>query len=198
MNNLQLIAIVLLLSSICTAAYVTGEIFTNNLEKMNRTVVSIEGPFSYQLVTDKANYSIFLPEGEYRISASNFNENGDLILYAEESVRVGSQDQEIDLVLNPPRSDLLILFGGTLILIAVFLWSNHFWHGKKKRRYRLDADAQNVLKALDSFEGRSTQKELRQTLKFSDAKLSLILTELEQLGRIKKFKRGRANIVKKI
>ena len=39
---------------------------------------------------------------------------------------------------------------------------------------------------------------MKGTLKFSDSKLSLILTELENVGKIKKFKRGRANVVRKL
>ncbi|MEM4268133.1 MAG: hypothetical protein QXK37_04870 [Candidatus Woesearchaeota archaeon] len=42
---------------------------------------------------------------------------------------------------------------------------------------------------------RITQKELRKQLPFSEAKVSLILTELEANGKIKKIKRGRGNII---
>ncbi len=196
-----------LFASFCSAGYVYGDVYQENLEKLNRTIISIDGPFSYQLVTEKGNYSIFLPEGEYRISASSLDSDDDFALYAEETVKVGSQDQKVDLVLKKADADYLPFLGALAILAIVFLWSNHHWHAsktairrepEKKAKQELDADAKRTLKALDSFEGRATQKEIKGALGFSDSKLSLILTELEQLGHIKKFRRGRANIVKKL
>ncbi len=152
----------------------------------------------------------FLPEGEYTISASSFAD-GKLAQHVEEEVNIGNDDQRMDLILEPvddfgwiayPISlivGILILLG---IVIEGFLYKR--WQKKEMKDYQkrheskeLDGDAKNVLKAIDSFEGRVTQKELKQTLNYSDAKLSLILTELEQTGKIRKFKRGRGNIIRK-
>lgn len=197
----SLVLLVLLLSaSITYSSFVYGDIYENNLEKLNKTVISIEGGFSYQLVTDKANYSIFLPEGEYTISASATDSSGNA-LRAEERIKVGPEDQRIDLVLKPMMDvGQIAILAAFLLVVMVFLWSNRHWDMKPKPqpKMELDGDAKSVLKVLDGFEGRATQKELKETLKFSDAKLSLILTELEHMGKIKKFKRGRANIVRKL
>ena len=43
--------------------------------------------------------------------------------------------------------------------------------------------------------GRTTQKELRKEVPYSEAKVSLMLTELEHKGVVEKIKRGRANII---
>lgn len=205
MRSLRLLLMFALFASFCSAGYVYGDIYQDNLEKLNNTVIRVEGPFSYQLVTGKGNYSIFLPEGEYKISASSLDSDGSLALYAEEVVKVGDQDQKVDLVLKKPNTDYLLYLGALALLAIVFLWSNHHWHARKQgpetkvqAKQELDTDAKRVLKVLESFEGRATQKEIKEALGFSDSKLSLILTELEQLGHIKKFKRGRANIVKKL
>lgn len=191
----------LLVASLSHASFVYGDIYENNLEKLNKTVISVEGGFSYQLVTDKANYSIFLPEGEYTISASATDGSGSA-LRAEERVKVGPEDQRMDLVLKPMMDigqlGLLVAF---LLVVMVSIWSNRHRLMKPKPQAKpaeLDGDAKSVLKLLDGFEGRATQKELKEALRFSDAKLSLILTELEHLGKIKKFKRGRANIIRKL
>lgn len=212
----------LLMASICTASFVHGEIYGPGLEKLNRTVITIDGAFSYQLVTDKGNYSIFLPTGQYTISASS----PDGALYASQQVTVGADDQQLDLALKP-KDELgilpyLVAIAAIGIVAAVFLWAKARATPKPKppdskpavatppahaepphfepvpRPVELDEDAKSVLRALDSFEGRATQKELKETLRFSDAKLSLILTELEQTGRVKRFKRGRANVVRKL
>ncbi|MBU0527135.1 hypothetical protein KKE92_01525 [Candidatus Micrarchaeota archaeon] len=196
--------LMLISSSFC--AFVFGQIYQNNLEDLNKTLIKIEGQFSYQLVTNTSNYSIFLPEGQYTISASSFDESGNLILHTQEDIHVGSDDQQIDLVLKPAENELM-LPTAILVLVflsAIFIWSNHFWHGKSKNIEKpktpepLDDDAQKIMDVLTSFEGRTTQRELRDTLGFSDSKLSLILTELEAVGKIKKFKRGRGKIIKKL
>ncbi len=43
--------------------------------------------------------------------------------------------------------------------------------------------------------GRVTQKELRGEMKCSEAKVSLMLDDLEDRGYIKKIKKGRSNII---
>jgi len=204
--------ILVFLITASSAAFVYGEIYDSELEKHEKTVIKVTGRFSYQLVTDKANYSFFLPEGDYIISASSFKE-GQLIQYAEEKASVGNTDQRIDLVLEPVNSydwilqlvgivaAILITFG---IGIELFLYKKRIRIGPESdvqnepKTKELDEEAEKVLKAIDTFEGRVNQKELRETLNYSDAKLSLILTELEHAGKIKKFKRGRGNIIKKL
>ncbi len=52
-----------------------------------------------------------------------------------------------------------------------------------------------VLAYLDDQHGRSTQKEIRRQFPFSEAKISLVISELENEGIIKKFKRGRSNVI---
>jgi hypothetical protein len=197
----------LLLSSVSFQAFVHGSIYSEDLEELGSTVLRIEGPFSYQLVTHGPDYSIFLPEGRYTISASHPDDDGTLALYAEQEISVGSQDQEVDLVLRAPDDDLPLLAGIALVIAALFLWSNRFWRGNAEqgrkrspeaRKVELDGDARSVLAALEASEGRASQKELRQALGFSDSKLSLILTELEHLGKVKRFKRGRANVVRRL
>ncbi len=60
----------------------------------------------------------------------------------------------------------------------------------------LDKYAQEVLDVLARSGNRLTQKEIRERLQHvSEAKVSLIVSELEALGRVKKIKHGRGNIV---
>jgi len=44
-------------------------------------------------------------------------------------------------------------------------------------------------------EGRITQKEIRKQIPLSEAKISLIISELEAKGIVRKIKRGRGNII---
>ncbi|MBI2576390.1 hypothetical protein HYV84_04185 [Candidatus Woesearchaeota archaeon] len=58
-----------------------------------------------------------------------------------------------------------------------------------------DGLLQQVLSIIQKEGGRTTQKEIRKHIPLSEAKVSLILTELEHEGKIKKIKKGRGNVV---
>ncbi|RMD58627.1 MarR family transcriptional regulator [Candidatus Woesearchaeota archaeon] len=58
-------------------------------------------------------------------------------------------------------------------------------------------DLQKVLSIIDEEGGRTTQKEIRKRLPVSEAKVSLMLDELEHKGLIKRIRKGRANIIVK-
>ncbi len=68
--------------------------------------------------------------------------------------------------------------------------------GAMHSMHDLGEDEKNVIRLLESNEGRMLQRELRQQLRFSETKMSLLLDELEVNKIIKRIKRGRGNIVK--
>lgn len=58
------------------------------------------------------------------------------------------------------------------------------------------APLNEILTILRKHDGRMTQKELRkEMMHLSEAKISLLLTELEHKGKLEKIKRGRGNVV---
>ena len=59
---------------------------------------------------------------------------------------------------------------------------------------QLDEYAHKALQLIKK-EKRTTQKELRKEIPLSEAKISLIVTELEDKGKIRKIKKGRGNIL---
>ncbi|MBI2445407.1 hypothetical protein HYV43_03400 [Candidatus Micrarchaeota archaeon] len=62
----------------------------------------------------------------------------------------------------------------------------------------LTADQQKVMQALSSFGNRASQKDLRKALgQWSEAKVSMELTELEDIGVIQKIKKGRGNVIRR-
>lgn len=66
---------------------------------------------------------------------------------------------------------------------------------KQEEEESQDKVAENVITLLKKNDGRATQKELRKHLPLSEAKISLVLTELESAGKIRKIKKGRGNII---
>ena len=63
------------------------------------------------------------------------------------------------------------------------------------KKLPLSTDLREVLDVIRGHRGRITQKDLRSRLEYSEVKVSLMLSELEKRGLIKKFKNGRENIV---
>jgi uncharacterized membrane protein len=66
---------------------------------------------------------------------------------------------------------------------------------KEERPEELPADLQSIIAVLKDEDGRTTQKELRKRIPCSEAKMSMMLTELEHKGRITRIKKGRGNLI---
>ena len=64
-----------------------------------------------------------------------------------------------------------------------------------QKKLPLSSDFCEVLDIIRGHKGRITQKDLRSKLDYSEVKVSLLLSELEKRGLIRKFKNGRENIV---
>lgn len=103
---------------------------------------------------------------------------------------------------------ILILISAVLSALIIFYWI------KKKKSIpsepiknetmellskttskELPEDLYNLYDTILKMGGRTTQKDLRKKIAFSEAKVSLMLDDLEDRGLIKKIKKGRANII---
>ncbi|NOR60725.1 MAG: hypothetical protein GQ469_08880 [Methanosarcinales archaeon] len=60
---------------------------------------------------------------------------------------------------------------------------------------KLPEDLKEIIDILESLGGRMTQKDLRTRLNCSEAKVSLMITDLEDRGLVHKVKKGRGNII---
>ena len=56
-------------------------------------------------------------------------------------------------------------------------------------------DLNQIIKIIKDEGGRATQKEIRKKIPLSEAKISLMIAELEHEGKVKKIKKGRGNII---
>jgi len=92
-----------------------------------------------------------------------------------------------------------------IVVLAVFGTGVGFYVYRRKLKAKevektlveteLPDDLKQILDLLKSLGGRATQKELREKLGWSEAKLSLALADLERRGLIEKYKKGRGNII---
>jgi uncharacterized membrane protein len=66
-------------------------------------------------------------------------------------------------------------------------------HEKNVQEY--DEDLQKMIDAIRKEGGRTTQKDIRKQIPLSEAKISLMISELEHKGVVEKVKKGRGNII---
>ncbi len=65
----------------------------------------------------------------------------------------------------------------------------------KTESKELPEDLRGIYELILKKGGRVTQKELRKEVKYGEAKVSLLIADLENRGLVKKIKKGRANII---
>lgn len=67
---------------------------------------------------------------------------------------------------------------------------------QEDRKLTLPDDLKELLEMIRANGNRITQRELRKKSPYSESKVSLMLSDLEERGLIEKFKRGRGNIIR--
>ncbi|MEM4710749.1 MAG: winged helix-turn-helix transcriptional regulator [Candidatus Woesearchaeota archaeon] len=72
---------------------------------------------------------------------------------------------------------------------------NNVFSGVSENEKKEDTDLVSRILNLIKDNERMTQKDIRKSIPYSEAKISLILTQLENEGKIKKIKKGRGNII---
>jgi uncharacterized membrane protein len=75
-------------------------------------------------------------------------------------------------------------------MVAFLAW----WLWPRSREEHGDKTYSLVLELIKKKK-RLTQKEIRREVPMSEAKISLVLAELEDQGKIKKIRKGRGNII---
>jgi uncharacterized membrane protein len=141
--------------------------------------------------------------------------NLDLILFPELSIGDFEENSRINEgIFDPiPNSRIKPLF--TFILFAAIALAVAFWISiKKSKKSQLKNydekngkiiqdtrhdfeknDLQNLIGIIRKEGGRATQKDIRNQIPLSEAKISLMIAELEHKGVVEKIKKGRGNII---
>ncbi len=175
-------------------------------------------------ITENGVYSFTLEPGDYVITAKYFVGN-ELKGDAEESILIAKEGAYlIDLILFPAFEEEEALAEEDLVIEAepkeegtdywkiafVFLITSIFLYiifrvltkgkaaeeEKKIEEKESEEDlAEQVLEFIKKEGKRTTQKDIRKHFPSSEAKISLVITELEHKGKIEKIKKGRGNVI---
>lgn len=217
MLNFRVLAYLLIaISTISSvnAAIIHGTIYDFSLKKLNNARVEINTSPKQFLIAQNGTYSFNVPNGDYMIKAQLMQKNTvvasvqenitikqdgnyilDLILFPD--IEEGVEDVEIEVNENVigTKNNIPTIFILVFILIIILIVIFYFIKHKKRKEEHEDNDLEQIIKLIKQEGGRTTQKDIRKHIPLSEAKISLMLAELEHKGIIEKIKKGRGNIV---
>ena len=201
----------LLFSQLVFSATIHGTIYDLSLDKAKDVRVEINTEPKQLYVSKNGSYAFNVPNGNYKVEAKqyigNFLESSvlenitvkddgnyvlDLILFP--SLDEDELEYDIDIIDPFPETriniQLLILFF-VIAFIVFYIIRNVRFKAKKEE----DTDLEKIIKIIKQEGGRTTQKHIRKEIPLSEAKISLMIDELEHKGFIEKIKKGRGNII---
>ena len=211
MRKLLLLLIILFIFSNVNAATIQGNVYDFNLDPLKNTIIEIDTTPKQSVVAKDAFYSFEANPGNYILTAV-YTENNYIIYKIEEEIEItGEGTYNLDLILFPTIEEevyedldlelidfengktfnywLVVIIALVIIFLIILFW-------KKKPKPKLEGDiSDKVLEIIKKQGGRTTQKEIRKHIPMSEAKISLVITELQHKGIIKKIKKGRGNII---
>lgn len=210
--------VVLFLPSVYSAT-IHGTIYNYDLDKAQNSIVVISTVPEQTFVAKDGTYILSVAPGDYELSASYSEKNGRYLSSKNISV-VSDGDYLVDIILFPDLSEEQGLanevfqpdidvnlptltarkstwqYYATAAIALIILFAIIFWLKKKPTVEPSEKDlADEVLDFVKHEQGRTTQKDIRNKFSFSEAKISLVLTELEHKGLVKKIKKGKGNII---
>jgi uncharacterized membrane protein len=222
---LSFLIIMTLAIGTANAATIYGQAyFWETLEPIGNVVFILEknGTEVQQIVSKDGSYSFEVESGDYKITArqiekdlfaeenitvtSDVNYRFDVILFPNlEGLEPPEFPEELAETSKGEQPYYLIAIGLSSAVIAVlYIIKRRELTGEgeflipetpSELSSELPEDLRNVLEIIRKEGGRITQKELRKKLGYSEAKMSLIVADLERRGLIEKVKKGRGNII---
>lgn len=218
---LAFLAVLLLLPATAQAATVYGNVYDLSLERVPGALVEVNSTPGQQMVAENGSYMFEVAPGDYLVSSSRL-ENGALVSSAREAILIVEEgDYRVDLILFPSFEEdeamfeeagridvgeldfpgeaqdysLYVLIGVVIVIAVLALVLVKVSRLKPVKEERLPEDLENTLKVIRRQGGRTTQKEIRKALGLSEAKVSLMVADLEERGLVRKIRKGRGNIV---
>jgi uncharacterized membrane protein len=213
MKKILLLLVLLFVINLSKAATISGNIYNWDLQQVENVRVTINTTPQQLIISKDGTYSFEVPTGNYLLKAEYYK-NDILEASVEEEITITNPNGNyiIDLILFPnldidedfdpfeeetkPQYLVYLLVGLSLLIILIIT----FFYQKRKSKKQLQElegpdDLEKVLDFIKKQDGRTTQKEIRKALGLSEAKASLIITELEHKNIVKRIKKGRTNII---
>ena len=213
------LSVLLISAGLVNAATIHGTIYDLSLKKLSNARVEINTYPKQFMVAQNGTYSFNVPNGAYRIKSSLVQGNT-AIASVEENITVGRDGSyTLDLILFPnieegvedpgievngsvidENNDSILWIGFIILFVSgIIAGLAYFLKTRKKEAIvsedSADYDLDQVVDVIRKEGGRATQKDIRKQIPLSEAKISLMLAELEHKGVVEKIKKGRGNII---
>src|SRR3989338_9464499 len=198
MKILILIWLLILLPS-TFGANVKGTVYDMELNKVENAVVTVNTIPEQKIIGGdyiiKAYYfekGVFSFNTEENITISkDGNYNLDLFLFLDlDEEGIVSELDEVSKGLEEQNNYLYYFIVFSVIVLISGLVIRF-----RKSDARDDDDLNRVIEIIKKEGGRIHQKELRKRLGLSEAKISLMVTELESKNKVERIKKGRGNVI---
>ncbi|MFH1400797.1 MAG: hypothetical protein ABIH41_04715 [Nanoarchaeota archaeon] len=199
-----------------SAAVIEGHVYDYALDLVDGAVVTINTTPHQRMVAANASFAFSVAPGSYLVEVSLLVDGvlessasdelivaddgryvRDIILFPDVDIPDDPAFDELDFGPSAPKSGrswvlvvvlALIVVGG----LVVFMLLRR--QGTSARQPVAPDDHDEVL-AFIRAERRVTQKQVRQRFPLSEAKISLLITDYESKGLVRKVKKGRGNII---
>ena len=211
----------LLSLNIASAAILHGTIYDMDFRTLNNAIVQVNTSTPQRFVSKEGQYSFVLDPGSYKITTV-YELPNHVLLHSEQNITISGDGYYVnDIFLrptNPISGNVVYEVKGENKLLS---WLTSYWWSSpiimaliaaimilisrnkayKKLEKKLEEEGtsdqylKDVLKFIKHEGRRTTQKDIRKNIPLSEAKISLLITELENKGIIKKIKKGRGNII---
>lgn len=210
------VIILAVLSQTALGAVVHGNVYDLSLSKVSGALVQINSTPEQQMISSQDGYRFVLGEGVYLLEA-RFSRGAETVEKDNRTLVISDEGTYvIDLILFPVFEEedaqepvvaeelteeranpaLLVLFLLLMLFGGLAFWFAKSWEQRKRDASEAEGrEGEHLIGLIRKSGGRMTQKELRTEMPMSEAKISLLVAELEQKGRIEKIKRGRGNIL---
>ena len=195
------------------ASTVHGTIYDLSLDSIKNIIIEINSMPAQKLLSKDGTYLFQLSLGNYNITAKTLSNK----IITQESIEIKKEgDYLIDLFEFPDLSEennltdieneitdienaesYNFLIIPVIVLVIALTIAFYLYKNKKiiKNEDNYDDLTEKIISIIKESGNRTTQKEIRKKLPFSEAKISLVISELEAKGKIEKIKKGRGNII---
>ena len=220
-----LIAFLFLANFASSAATIYGTVYDLSLNKANNARVEVNSVPKQLMVAQNGTYSFNVPNGAYTIKAQQIQKGTIIASVQENITIKQSGSYVIDLILFPDIEEGVEDAGidvnevegldnnfSAVVITIIFLIAAlaYFIHKKRKQKKELlrgekeehkqnniikGKEIERIIELLKKEDGRATQKEIRKEIPLSEAKISLMIAELDHKGIVEKIKKGRGNII---
>lgn len=215
-KKLFLMLFLLILAESAFGAIIHGSVYDLSLDKVADIKLEVDTTPKQTYISKDGDYEFNVPVGTYTIKASTLEASAseeitiqdegtyvlDLVLFPEldEEASLIDESDEIrpDDYFRIEMDYVAYTIFGALLLIAIAAVIYLFRRkkpGKGEKKKEPKADLDKIVKIIKKEGGRATQKEIRKHFPLSEAKISLMITELEHKGIVKRIKKGRGNVI---